>query len=157
AVEYVAENFERAGLKAAGVKGYRQPVEFVAAQLDEANSSLQLVRDEKEETVVFGESGFLTVNQDTTPTVDAAAMFFGYGLAVPELHYDDFAGLDLKGKIAVYISGGPADMPGPLKAHYQSAEERRKALRKAGAIGVASIQNPKAVEVPWARTAGTRF
>src|SRR5215470_1693956 len=63
AVEYVADQFEKAGLKAAGVKGYRQPVEFVAAQLDEANSSLQLVRDEKEETVVFGESGFLTVNQ----------------------------------------------------------------------------------------------
>src|SRR5215471_9943323 len=157
AADYVADQFARAGLKPAGVKAYRQPVEFVAAQLNEDNSSLQLVRDEKEETVVFGESGFLTVNQDTAPTVDAAAMFVGYGLAVPELHYDDFAGLDLKGKIAVYISGGPADMPGPLKAHYQSAEERRKALREAGAIGVASIQNPKAVEVPWERTAGARF
>src|SRR5262245_27628258 len=157
AVEYVADQFEKAGLKAAGVKGYRQPVEFVAAQLDEANSSLELVRDEKAEPVIFGESSFLTVNQETAPTVDAAAVFVGYGLTVPELHYDDFTGLDLKGKIAVYMSGGPSDMPGPLKAHYQSTDERRKALRKAGAIGVASIQNPKAVEVPWERTAGARF
>ena len=157
AVDYVADQFAKAGLKPAGVKGYRQPVEFAAAQLDEENSSLQLVRDGMAEPVIFGESGFLTVNQDTANTVDTEAVFVGYGLAVPELHYDDFAGLDLSGKIAVYISGGPADMPGPLKAHYQSAEERRKALRKAGAIGVASIQNPKAVEVPWERTAGARF
>jgi hypothetical protein len=157
AADYVADQFAGAGLKPAGVKAYRQPVDFVATQLDEENSSLELVRDKKAEPVIFGESGFLTVNQDTARTVDAAAVFVGYGLAVPELHYDDFAGIDLKGKIAVYMSGGPADMPGPLKAHYQSAEERRKVLRKAGAIGVASIQNPKAVEVPWQRTAGARF
>jgi Zn-dependent M28 family amino/carboxypeptidase len=157
AADYVAGQFAGAGLKPAGVKGYRQPVEFVATQLDEENSSLELVRDGREEPVIFGESGFLTVNQDTAREVDAAAVFVGYALAVPELHFDDFAGLDLKGKIAVYISGGPADMPGPLKAHYQSAEERRKALRKAGAIGVASIQNPKTVEVPWERTARARF
>src|SRR5262245_56822919 len=157
AVDYVADQFAKAGLKPAGVKGYRQPVEFVAAQLDEENSSLQLVRDGMAELVIFGESGFLTVNQDTANTVDTEAVFVGYGLAVPELHYDDFDGLDLKGKIAVYMSGGPADMPGPLKAHYQSNDERRKALRKAGAIGIASIQNPKAVEVPWERTAGARF
>src|SRR5215470_5351742 len=157
AVDYVADQFAKAGLKPAGVKGYRQPVEFVAAQLDEENSSLQFVRNGKAEPVIFGESGFLTVNQDTANTVDTEAVFVGYNLAVPELHYDDFAGLDLSGKIAVYISGGPADMPGPLKAHYQSAEERRKALRKAGAIGVATIQNPKSVEVPWERTALARF
>jgi hypothetical protein len=157
AADYVADQFAKAGLKAAGVKGYRQPVEFVVAQLDEENSSLELVRDGKAEPVILGESGFLTVNQDTARTVDAAVVFVGYALAVPELHYDDFAGLDLKGKIAVYMSGGPADMPGPLKAHSQSPEERRKVLRKAGAIGVAAIQNPKAVEVPWQRTAGARF
>src|SRR5262249_15811076 len=157
AADYVADQFDKAGLKAAGVKGYRQPVEFVAAQLDEENSSLELVREGKAEPVIFGESGFLTVNQDTARTVDAAAVFVGYALAVPELHYDDFAGLALKGKIAGFMSGGPADMPGPLKAHYQSAEERRKALRRAGTIGVATIQNPKTVEVPWDRTARSRF
>src|SRR5262245_47776941 len=56
AADYVAEQFDKAGLKAAGVKGYRQPVEFVAAQLDEENSSLELVREGKAEPVIFGES-----------------------------------------------------------------------------------------------------
>src|SRR5258708_32644980 len=44
-----------------------------------------------------------------------------------------------------------------IKAHYQSGDERRKALRKAGAIGVAVIPNPKATEVPWSRTAASRL
>src|SRR5262245_36817683 len=82
AADYVADQFAKAGLKPAGVKGYRQPVEFVGAQLDEENSSLELVRDGKAEPVIFGESGFLTVNQDTANTVDTAAVFVGYGLAV---------------------------------------------------------------------------
>src|SRR5215510_15386972 len=86
AADYVADQFDKAGLKAPGIKGYRQPVEFVTAQLDEENSSLELVRDGKAELVIFGESGFLTVNQDTARTVDAAAVFVGYALAVPELH-----------------------------------------------------------------------
>src|SRR5262249_57638603 len=52
---------------------------------------------------------------------------------------------------------GRGDRAGRVKGDEQWGEEGRKALRKAGAIGVASIQNPKAVEVPWERTAGARF
>jgi Zn-dependent M28 family amino/carboxypeptidase len=48
-------------------------------------------------------------------------------------------------------------MPGPVKAHYQSGEERRKALAKAGAIGTITIQNPKSAEIPWSRIAASRF
>jgi Zn-dependent M28 family amino/carboxypeptidase len=48
-------------------------------------------------------------------------------------------------------------MPGPIKAHYQSGEERRKALVTAGVIGVISIPNPKSAEVPWSRIAASRF
>ena len=63
----------------------------------------------------------------------------------------------MKGKIVVLVTGGPSDMPGPVKAHYQSGEERRKALEKAGVIGTITIQNPKTAEVPWSRIAASRF
>jgi len=156
AAAYVTEQFKQT-LKPAGTDGYVQPVEFVSTRIEEGGSSLELVRDGKAEPLKLGEDGFFSVNQDTAKETEAGAVFVGYGLTVPELNYDDLAGLDLKGKIAVYVSGGPGTMPGPLKAHYQSSDERRAALQKAGAIGVASIQNPKAVEVPWSRTAGSRF
>ncbi len=157
AAAYVTGQFKQAGLRPAGLEGYAQPVEFIASQINESESSLELLRDGKSEPVKLGEDGFLTVNQDTAKETEADAVFVGHGLTVPEMKYDDLAGQNLKGKIAVFVSGGPATMPGPLKAHYQSQEERRRAMFTAGAAGVATIQNPKAVEVPWSRTAGARF
>ncbi len=70
---------------------------------------------------------------------------------MPEKDYDDFAGLDLKGKVAVIISGSPSEMPSALASHYQSASERAKALRAAGAIGMISIPNPASMDIPWSR------
>jgi len=157
AAAYVTEQFKNAGLQPAGVNGYAQPVEFDVAQIDESQSSIELVRDGKAEALKFGEEAFFAVGKDLAEKAEADAVFVGYGLTVPELKYDDLAGQDLKGKIAVYVSGGPGSMPTAIKAHYQSSEERRKALRNAGAIGVAVIPNPKAAEVPWSRIAASRL
>jgi Zn-dependent M28 family amino/carboxypeptidase len=157
AADYMAEQFRAAGLQPAGVNGYRQPMDFDVVRIDESRSSLELLRDGKVEPVKLGDDAILGVNARAAENVEATAVFVGYGLTVPELHYDDLAGLDVKGKIAVFVTGGPADMPGPIKAHYQSGEERRRALAKAGVIGVISIPNPKSVEVPWSRIAASRF
>lgn len=48
-------------------------------------------------------------------------------------------------------------MPGPLKSHYQSAGERWKFLKAAGAVGIATIANPKAIDIPWSRSTLARF
>ena len=45
AAEYVAQEFENAGLKPAGTEGFFQPVRFIARQIEEDQSSLTLVRD----------------------------------------------------------------------------------------------------------------
>jgi Zn-dependent M28 family amino/carboxypeptidase len=157
AAAYVIEQFKNAGLQPAGVNGFAQPVEFDVAQLEESRSSLELLRDGKTEAVKFGDEAFFVAGKNVADSVEAEAVFVGYGFAVPELSYDDFAGQNLKGKLAVFLTGGPATMPGPIKSHFQSSEERRKALAKAGAIGYAVIPNPKSAEVPWSRTAGARF
>src|SRR5262249_54066512 len=83
--------------------------------------------------------------------VTAPLVFVGYGLQVPETHLDEFAGLDLHGKIAVYLAGSPADVPTELSAHYQNMAERWKALRKAGALGFIQIPNPVSMDIPWSR------
>ncbi len=156
AAAYVTDQFQKAGLQPAGVNGYVQPVEFSVLQLDEEKSSLEIVRDGKAEPFKFGEEGYL-VPTAKSGTVDAQAVFIGYGLNIPEAKVDDFAGLDLKGKIAVYITGGPKAVPTSVKAHFQSGEERRKNLAAVGAIGMVVIPNPDSQEVPWSRSAGARF
>jgi len=156
AAAYVTDQFQKAGLQPAGEHGYAQTVEFNVLQLDETQSSLELIRDRKAEPVQFGEEGFLLPTSNAAP-VDAPAVFVGYGLNIPEEQCDDFAGLDLNGKIAVYVTGGPSSIPNSVKAHYQSSEERRKNLAAAGALGMVVIPNPKAEEVPWSRSAGARL
>src|ERR1700732_3512654 len=157
AARYVAGEFERSGLKPADTSGYFQPVKFDVKQIVEDQSSLALVRNGKKQQLVLGDDATLALRGDIQESTEAGAVFIGYGLQVPEKKYDDLAGLDLKGKIAVYLAGGPASIPGPLKAHYQSAGERWKYLKAAGAVGVATIQNPKSMDIPWSRARLARF
>jgi hypothetical protein len=157
AAGYMAEQFRAAGLQPAGVDGYRQAMDFQVVRIDESRCSLDLLRDGKVQPLKLGDDAVLGVSSHAAEKVEAGAVFAGYGLTVPELNYDDLAGQDVRGKIVVLVTGGPAEMSGPIKAHYQSGEERRKALGKAGALGTISIPNPKSAEVPWSRIAGSRF
>jgi hypothetical protein len=78
-------------------------------------------------------------------------VFIGYGLHIPDANYDDLAGQDLHGKIVVYLSGGPSNLASALKAHSRSAQEFHRAVEQAGAVGIASIANPKSMDIPWSR------
>src|SRR5437773_5089975 len=132
AAVYVAGEFERAGLKPAGISGYFQPVKFKSREIVEEESSLALVQNRTAQPLTLGEDATISMRVDPAESVEGPLVFIGYGLTVPEMKYDDLAGLDLRGKIAVYVSGGPSSIPGPLSSHYQSASERGKYLERAG-------------------------
>jgi CubicO group peptidase (beta-lactamase class C family) len=155
AAEYVASAFERAGLKPGGVNGYIQPVTFRSRRIVEEKSSLALIRGGKVEPIVLGDEATFNMRIDAAPTIDAPIVFAGYGLTVPELKYDDLAGLDLRGKVVLLLSGGPSDIPGPLLAHYQSV--RWSILKETGALGTLTITNPKGMDIPWERSMLARF
>jgi Zn-dependent M28 family amino/carboxypeptidase len=148
---YVMEEVKKSGLEPAGTSGYYQPVNFISRQIDEKDSSLVLVRDGKADKLVLGEDAMFSTRYDLAPKVDAPLVFAGYGLRVPETNYDDFSGLDVKGKVIVYIAGSPADVPAALSAHYQSSGERVRLLRELGAVGMVAIPNPASMDIPWSR------
>jgi hypothetical protein len=150
AAEYIAAAFQRAGLKPAGTRGYFQPVRFISRKIVEERSSLVIVRNGEPEPIVLGEEATFSMSIEHARRIEAPIVFVGYGLTVPEMHYDDLAGLDLRGKVVLLLSGGPSDIPGPLRAHYQNT--RWEALKRAGAIGVIGIQNPIGQDVPWERS-----
>src|SRR5262245_1883373 len=156
AQEYVVEQMKHAGLEPAGSKGYYQPVMFVSRQIVERDSSLALVHNGLFEPLTLGEDAIFSTRVDLSPSLDAPLVFAGYGLTVPEKGYDDLAGLDLRGKVVVIVSGGPAEIPGALASHYQSAGERWKALHRAGAVGIINIPNPEFMDIPWARISANR-
>src|SRR5512140_1067913 len=139
AADYVAGEFQKAGLAPAGINGFIQPVAFRTRRLLEDRSSLVLVRNGTAEPLKLGEDATLGVRIDPAPTVDAPLVFVGYGLQVPEEKFDDFAGVDVRNAVVVFISGGPSSIPGALRAHYQSAGERGAALKRAGALGTLTV------------------
>ena len=157
AAEYVAATFRKAGLEPAGTHGYIQPVRFKTRKIVESGSSLALLRNGSRDPLQIGEDANISVRNDPVPQLEAPLAFVGYGLRVTEMQVDDLQGQDLRGKVAVYLAGAPSNVPGPLRAHYQSAGERWAALKRAGAIGVASIANPKSMDIPWARSTLARL
>jgi Zn-dependent M28 family amino/carboxypeptidase len=156
AAEYVAEKFKKQDLKPAGTIGFFQAVKFTSRTIDEAYSSINLVNGNNSMPLTFGQEVILRASGDPAPQVNAGMVFVGYGMSVPEANYDDFAGLDLRGKIAVYLSGGPSTIKDPLRAHEESIGERWKAMKAAGAIGMAVILNSANQEIPWERIAANR-
>ena len=157
AAAYVVSHFEKAGLKPAGSNGFLQSVAFSRQRILEDQSRVALVRDGTEDVLEFGSDVTINLRAELAPSVEAPLIFAGYGLSAPEVGHDDFAGVDLTGKVAVYIGGTPAAFTGPLVAHYQQAGVRWASLRAAGAIGSIGIPNPKTMEQPWERTAPNRL
>ncbi len=156
AQEYVVEQLKRAGLEPVGSASYYQPVRFESRQIVENQSSLALVHNGQVEPLTLGDDAIFSTRVDLAPAVDAPLVFAGYGLTVPEMGHDDLTGLDLKDKVVVIFPGAPSNIPGALASHYQSADERWKALRKAGAVGVITILNPAAMDIPWSRISANR-
>jgi Zn-dependent M28 family amino/carboxypeptidase len=151
AAVYVEAQFRQLGLKPGGVGGYRQPVKLESRALVADQTKLALVRNGDEQPLTLREDATLSARSELDSSVDVPMVFVGYGLSVPEAKWDDLAGIDLKGRIAVYVNTmAPMDASDNVKSHVGSSAERWAVLKKAGAIGIATFPNPR----PPAGTAG---
>jgi Peptidase family M28 len=155
AASYVQDQFKQAGLTPAGTAGFFESVAFHVTQPDPSQSSWELVCDKQSTPVALGKEASINIRGVDGGLLDAPAVFVGYGFAVPERGFDDLAGLDLRGKIAVAITGGPNSIPGPIRSFYQSSGERWQQLQKAGAVGLVMIANPK-TDIPWERAQASK-
>jgi hypothetical protein len=145
AVTYVSGQFEKIGLKPGGTSGYLQPVKFETRQLVPAETRLALVRDGQEEVLTVGQDASLSARGELDGTIDAPLVFVGYGMSIPEAGWDDYSGVDVRGRVAVGINSPvPVKISDNLRSHLSSAEERWGVAKRAGAIGFATIPAPRA-------------
>ncbi len=151
AATYVISRLKAEGLEPAGVKGYLQPVAFEQQLVDQDNSHAELIAASGgAQPIAVGDQMLISAGLGPRPkSVNAPLVFIGYGLHLPKQGHDDFAGQDLKGKIVVTISGGPAELSGALKSNARS--ERDKELARSGALGIIGLTTPKQVEILWGR------
>jgi len=151
AAQYVISRFKAEGLQPAGTQGYLQPVAFEQQLIDQSASTLELVSaDGSVVPLNVGRDSRISAGGAPAPNnIDVPLVFLGYGLHLPAQGADDFAGMDLKGKIAVVLSGGPADIPGTIKSNARFA--RSELLGKLGALGIIALTTPHQMEIPWSR------
>jgi Zn-dependent M28 family amino/carboxypeptidase len=151
AADYVISRLTAEGLAPAGADGFLQQVTFEQQVVDQDASRAALMGvDGTQSPLRVGDALLIGPGGEPRPAqVDAPLVFIGYGLHLPGQGYDDFAGLDLKGKIAVVISGGPDDISAPIKSDARA--NRARELAKLGALGVISLTTPHQVEIVWSR------
>ena len=152
AARYVADRFAALGLEPAGTEGYFQPVGLEERRILPDRSSAALVADGAATPLAMPDDIYFRVRGNAPPErIEGRLVFLGYGLHIPEAGHDDFAGVDLRGAVAVVISGGPANISGALKSH--ARDQRARLLVERGAVGLIAITTVAQTEAPWARTA----
>jgi len=155
AAAYVAAEFRQCGLKPAGAPdSYYQTVPLLEATAVLPGSSAELVIDGASHSFEYStdylpSADFLSASS----TLSAPLTFAGYGIAAPELGYDDYATLDLKGRIAVIFSGAPPSFPHNQRAYFSASNNKYAMLIEHGAVGAVIIDSPTdARRTPWERS-----
>jgi hypothetical protein len=144
AAKYVAAEFEGMGLQAAGDNGtYFQSMPLRTARINEAKTTLTLGRAGKEEALVFRKDFIADGDANRADTsVEAPVVYVGTGVTAPEQGYDDYKGIDVKGKIVAVLFGAPPAFGSSLRAHYSSDPIKAENAVAHGAVGFISLADP---------------
>jgi len=141
---YIATEYKRLGLEPAGNDGtYFQEVPLIASTVDLHQTILKVKHQEHvisfnngTDMIAFGDSNQPEIN------IAGEMVFVGHGISAPELGHDDYAELDVTGKIVVVLGGPPAFLPSAEAAHLGAKSEKAKTAMNKGAVGLISIYTP---------------
>lgn len=153
AARYVASHFEALGLKPAGENGtWYQEVTFQQTDAGATPGTVTISGPAGEKSWKHA-TDVLIGTSATEPKLDVSAplVFVGYGIESQPLGINDYAGLDVKGKIVVTLRGFPKGMPSEEGAHVGAT--KAEAAQRHGAIGMVSIGTIQSMKArPWERT-----
>ncbi len=141
AAKYVADQMKALGLKPMGDNGdYFQHVPLLAYRT--ADQGRLVLRDASGHAVplTFG-SDYLVRGNPLSAEVklEASLVFVGYGIVAPEHARDDYAGLDVKGKIVVALSGAPKFLQTEERAYYANGRNKLAVAQAHGAVGFVAL------------------
>jgi hypothetical protein len=136
AANYIKDEFESYGLKPLFGNSYFQEYNFISDVKLSKNNSLSLVVNQKESN--------LELYKDYIPTtfsgkniVNAGLVFAGYGISAPKLKYDDYEGIDVKGKVVIVMRNSPEyDKPRSDFDKFASMRYKATTARDKGAVGI---------------------
>jgi hypothetical protein len=154
AARYVATELMEMGLEPAGENGsWFQPVPLRESEAVKGSVSLVPARAMRPTELVPREDYMQFGDPARTETrVEAPVVFVGYGVTAPELDHDDYAGVDVKGKIVAFLTNAPARFPSEPRAHFSSPRLKAENAARHGAVGLLGILTDQDMpRYPWAR------
>jgi Zn-dependent M28 family amino/carboxypeptidase len=157
AAEYIATQFALYGLKSAGDNGtYFQKVPLYAVHTVDDETKFSFVPKDGQSVALTYGTDVVTKDQtgESTADIDAPIVFVGYGINAPEYKWDDYAGVDVKGKVLlVIVNEPPSDdesfFKGKTMTYYGRWTYKYEEAARRGAIGVLIIHRTDLASYGW--------
>jgi hypothetical protein len=145
AIQWIASEFAKAGLKTLVGDSYLQPVPIIEYAVDREKTSLTLRAGGNSETYRAPDAIGNFANE---VTISGPVVFAGYGISAAPLGYDDYAGIDAKGKILLIFNHEPQEFDdksvfnGRGNTRYTNATYKALNAARHGAIAVLTMPDP---------------
>jgi Zn-dependent M28 family amino/carboxypeptidase len=156
--KYIAAQFGRLGLEPAGDSGtYYHEVPVIALT---PNPQATIVA-ENETPLTFKQDYVLwSMRDDSLVSVAGDLVFAGYGIVAPEFGWDDYQGLDVKGKVVVVLVNTPGLhdstlFKGKVLTYYGRWTYKIEEAERQGAAGILMVHTTESATYGWATVAGS--
>ena len=162
-IDYVVAQMKAAGLQPGGdlkdgKREWTQAVPLARAEI-KGTPTVSVAVKGKTQSLTQGDQIAIRAAQDGSTAVDiskAPLVFAGYGVSAPERGWDDFKGVDLKGKIAVVLindpdfDGGEGDFGGKAMTYYGRWTYKYEEAARQGALGLLIVHETDPASYGWA-------
>ena len=145
AIQWIAAEFAKAGLKPAFGDSFLQPVPLVEYKMDRESTSLKIRIHGADQTLHAPD---VTGNYPNDGLYKGAVVFAGFGITAPELHYDDYAGIDARGKIVLVFNHEPQEddansiFNGKGNTRYANSRAKMMIAQRHGAVALLVAPDP---------------
>ena len=148
AIQWIASEFAKAGLKPAAGDSYLQPVPLIEFTSDRNLTTLTVVHNGKIDTFRGADAMPSAVPPANEVSGAGSIVFAGFGITAPELNYDDYAGIDAKGKIVLIFNHEPQEADsnsvfnGKGNTRYANNNYKLFNAQRHGAIALVTMADP---------------
>ena len=157
ATSYLAGEFKKLGLQPGDKGSYFQPVPLV--EITGRPDSTATIAGKGQTLTLHYRTDYMFLTEQEKPTVaikNSPLVFAGYGVTAPEYKWDDYAGLDVKGKTVVVLINDPGYaghdstlFKGQAMTYYGRWMYKYEEAARHGATGLVIIHDTKPASYPW--------
>src|SRR6202000_2043831 len=155
AINYISQQFKKLGLEPGNNGSYFQDVPMV--EITGSPSATMAISGGKSPVTLNVLTDYVASTRQEVDAVElknSPLVFAGYGVVAPEYHWNDYAGLDVKGKTVIVLVNDPG-FKGDTMTYYGRWTYKYEEAAHQGASGVIIVHQTKAASYPWSVVASS--